>query len=592
MDVETLEPEQEVKLLEPPLGTLGKYVALSYCWGDESALQATKSNLSELLQGVDEDELPATIWDAVELTRYIGVQYLWVDALCIIQDDTQDWVRESARMSAVYAQAFLTISASSVASSRASFLHQSRGNKEVLFHWQSPETATRVLDADDAADTSPARGGMLPVRRTTRSGFHQDPNDEIIDPTMTRAWTLQEHALSTRLVCFSTDEIQWTCRTLRACECGNPEEHQSPGLEQLQRGLHLARVWRNTFDLFQFWTVIVEAYCRRDLTCTQDKLPALSGLAHEFFKAYNDAKLENLVELPPLQYLAGLWNFELPMTLLWSSSHRPSEDNQFVDYRAPSWSWASVEGRVHVGMSPKFARIESQVEILAAVCTPANSSDPFGQVVREGTFLRLRAIVLETKLWLRRQALGRQVEEMTPYGRVFADGDLEEVLVGWGGSSAAAATASASAAVDGGKTVTSDPVQIRTLQRLRRRSQRSLYAAARKDIKRALSVSESENGSTAQESDISSGSDEESDSATSGRHVWKRTELGRQFTVWLLHVADYDYGGKHQTTHPLVLGRPAGDEQVYERLGHLHVRHKNKWAEDIAGQAKSTVTII
>lgn len=420
------------------------------------------------------------------------------------------------------------------------------------------------------------------------SGFHQAPDDDIIDPTMTRAWTLQEHALSTRLVCFSTDEIQWTCRTLRACECENPEQHDSPRLEQLQRELHLHRVWRDTFDLCHFWTGIVEAYCRRELTCMRDKLPALSGVADEFFKTCNKVKLETLVEVPPIQYLAGLWSFELPTMLLWFS-YQFSADTRFVDYRAPSWSWASVEGTV--GKMPKFARIEPQVEILAAVCTPANSGDPFGQVVREGTFLRLRAIVLETKLWLSQRSPRFAVQETTRYGTVFADGDLEEVLVFWGKSSAAAATASASAAVDDGKAVTSDPVQIRTLQRLHRRPQRSSHAAEMKEFKRARSVSGSESGS-AEELDTTSRSDEESDSASSGRHVWNRTELGRQFTVWLLHVADDDTGGKDQTTHLLVLGRPAGDEQVYERLGYLPVRHNDKWVEDIAGQAKSVVTIV
>lgn len=235
LDVGSSRGVRSVKLFEPPPETTERYIALSYCWGDGIGLQATKSNLSELLRGIDEDELPATIIDAVELARYLGVQYLWVDALCIIQDDSEDWLHESAQMSAVYAQAFLTISASSVASSRSSFLHQSRGNKEILFQLEDDTTSNRHDDTD--VNDGETRRSMLAVRRTAQSGFHQGRRDVIIDPSMRRAWTLQEHMLSTRLVSFSTDEVQWTCRTLRACECGNPEDLQSPRFEELQRDL-------------------------------------------------------------------------------------------------------------------------------------------------------------------------------------------------------------------------------------------------------------------------------------------------------------------------------------------------------------------
>lgn len=305
---------------------------------------------------MEDDQLPLTIRDAVELTRYLGVQYLWVDALCIIQDDTQDWLHESAQMATVYAKAFLTVSASSVPSSKFSFLHKSRGNSEVLF--ELPEKAASGRDFDNAAVyDSGTRPRMLAVQRTTLSGIHQSRHDDIIDPSMLRAWTLQEHLLSTRLISFSTDELQWTCRTLCACECGCPENCESPRLENLQRELDMVRRRRdvncgepmNTRNLeisicFDFWCGIVEAYCRRNLSWMRDKLPALSGVAHEFFQTLKKERLANQVSVQPLRYLAGLWNIEIHKGLMWASG-KPT-DGASETYRAPTWSWASVEGEV------------------------------------------------------------------------------------------------------------------------------------------------------------------------------------------------------------------------------------------------------
>ncbi|KAG8162844.1 hypothetical protein KVR01_007322 [Diaporthe batatas] len=583
LDVGTLETELKIKLVEPSSGTIGRYIALSYCWGDGSSLQATKSNLSELLQGVDEEELPATIRDAVELARQIRVQYLWVDALCIIQDDLQDWIHESARMSAVYAQAHLTISASSVASSRLSFLHQSRGNKEVLFHWQSHVSDTRINGTDHAVDTSLVRSGMLAVRRTTSSGFHQDLYDNIIDPAMTRAWTLQEHALATRLVCFSTDEIQWTCRTLRACECQNPEENESSRLEQLQRRLSLTgregnvaavRADNMSQEALQFWIKLIEAYCRRDLSCVRDKLPALSGVAQEFLKTSIKEQLAEKMMVPPLRYLAGLWSFDIQKMLLW---YPHPQGGSFVEYRAPSWSWASIDGSIR--NAPIYWVLRPRAEVLAAACTPANSDDPFGQVVREGTYLRLRATLVETQMWFSPQSQGREAEVTTPYGWVIVDGDLEEVPINeavWGKSSAATATTA-----DDDIAVTPDPSRTRTLQRRPQKLQQNLHLAERREVNRVLSRYEG-------------GSEEEFDSASHGRQrfIGKGSKPGTKFTVWLLHVADDDLHLMIHSAHLLVLGRPAGDEEVYERLGYLNFYRMDKWAVEFAGQAKSIVTIV
>lgn len=554
---------QNIRIFEPPSGTPGKYIALSYCWGDGNGLKTLRSNLYELLRAVEEDELPATIRDAVELTRCLGVQYLWVDALCIIQDDTQDWLHESAQMSTVYAQAFLTISASSVDSSRFSFLHQSRGNIEAFFPVQEDSTSSQHQEsANDESAT------MVGVRRAPYSGFHQWPARGIVDPSMCRAWTMQEYMLSTRVVSFSTDELQWTCRTLRACECGNPENFGPPHMEELQRSLEMdkhAELSEGTNKgghdrmsiCLDFWDKVVEAYCRRDLSWTRDKLPALSGVAHEFARILDKTELASTGDIPPLRYLAGLWDTRIHRQLCWRA-HSAEHNDLIEEFRAPTWSWASVECVVvmdHFEMNDLIP----QAEILEANCALENPNDPFGQVVREGTYIRIRATVLETQVRITRIAPGWAEECETVYGNIDIDCDLEDIPPNtpiWGPHSAG-----------------------RAVQR-----RRGPMAITRDNMEQSASRASS-SGSDA-------GSDSESEPGRwHNRGTWVESNLGEQFTVWLLHVADRkDFEKTRQEL--LVLCRPAGDQKVYERIGHLLALEGSTWTEDVSGLAKSIVTIV
>lgn len=581
---------QHVKLFEPPAGTPGKYIAISYCWGEGNGLKVIGSNKSDLVQGIDEDELPATIRDAIELARYLRVQYLWVDALCIIQDDTQDWLHESSHMADVYAQAFLTISASSVDSSRMSFLHQSRGNKEVLFQVKDHtinDQHNQGID-ENSLDTQYC---TLAVRRTAVSGFHQDAFDEIIDPSMGRAWTLQEHMLSTRLVSFSTDEVQWTCRTLRACECGSPEDHGAPRLERLRQDLKEAGKTSNQDQLenvgttnldwklicHDFWCIVVETYCRRNLSWMRDKLPALSGVAREFFEIMDESRPRTTTDMLPLRYLAGLWEHELHRGLLWKKGVG-EQDVDPVEYRAPSWSWASIESDVFTFklVRPDLSRkLVPQIEVLEVACALANPADPFGQVLQEGTYLRVRGTVTETQMKLRRKGRGWAVQYDTAHGFIFLDTPVEDVPLNkgaWGEDS-------------GVESVTdnaeeSDPRPSRTVRRRRGKRESDVIADRLK-----------ERASRRSESGPDHRSDDELDDAVP--YDWEEANLGKTFTVWLLLVAE-SHAFDSPSMETLVLGRPAGDEEVYERIGYLAHRHEDnlKWTEQASGQPKSTITIV
>ncbi|OAL48110.1 HET-domain-containing protein [Pyrenochaeta sp. DS3sAY3a] len=117
------------RLHVPPPGSLGQYAALSYCWGSSPPFTTSSANLEERMRGFRLSELPATIRDAVRVARALGMKYLWVDALCIIQGTDEhalaDWKRESAHMEDVYGNAHVTIVAAASRHCNAGMLNVS-----------------------------------------------------------------------------------------------------------------------------------------------------------------------------------------------------------------------------------------------------------------------------------------------------------------------------------------------------------------------------------------------------------------------------------------------------------------------------------
>ena len=99
------------------------YVALSHCWGSLKSCRLTSYNLQHYTKQILPSELPQTFKDAVRVTRLFGFRYLWIDSLCIIQDDRMDWEVESAKMSSIYNHAYLVVAASCAANAEAGFLH-------------------------------------------------------------------------------------------------------------------------------------------------------------------------------------------------------------------------------------------------------------------------------------------------------------------------------------------------------------------------------------------------------------------------------------------------------------------------------------
>ncbi|KAB8075513.1 heterokaryon incompatibility protein-domain-containing protein [Aspergillus leporis] len=121
----------------------GIYATLSYCWGKEAFLTLTNSNYVKLAQGLDEETLPPTVRAVIATTRTLSIPYLWVDALCIIQDSEEDKVREIAQMEEIYASSALTIVATTAESASKGFLYP-RGTPGDSSYYPCPDPTQRL----------------------------------------------------------------------------------------------------------------------------------------------------------------------------------------------------------------------------------------------------------------------------------------------------------------------------------------------------------------------------------------------------------------------------------------------------------------
>ena len=275
-----------------------------------------------MLRGVATSTLPQTIQDAIIVTRKLGLRYLWVDALCIIQDSASDRAAEITKMDRIYQNAQLTISAASAERCQDGFLaSRSRGN--------GPSTGYTNIPC---ACPNGERGNIL--LRDLQS-YYSD-----IEPINGRGWTLQERVLSSRILIYSSWQLQWQCQSRKKWDGGragyfihNPSElsaAENLHFEDESSNCNIPDETENT--PWANWTELVYKYSKRALTEPSDKLPALAGIASRYQNDTNDI------------YCAGLCKANLLTGLKWHvpepADHRPSV------YRAPTWSWASVFGEI------------------------------------------------------------------------------------------------------------------------------------------------------------------------------------------------------------------------------------------------------
>lgn len=184
------------RLVETAQGSSGKYLALSHRWGDLSEEQkfcTYDRNIERLKEVIPVNKLPKSFQDAVRVTRALHIRYLWIDSLCIIQDNTEDWDSESKKMEDVFSNAYCTIAASSAKSSLVGFLGPRRPRDTV--------------------------GIQTPSGPLYLAGFIDDFRAHVEESVLSsRGWVLQERALSRRTIYFTNTQIYWECGRGVFCE--------------------------------------------------------------------------------------------------------------------------------------------------------------------------------------------------------------------------------------------------------------------------------------------------------------------------------------------------------------------------------------
>ncbi|KAF2396740.1 HET-domain-containing protein, partial [Trichodelitschia bisporula] len=337
-------PDGIVKLLEPGGGS-APYVALSHCWGPTRELLTTKDTLQDRKKAISVSAMPQTFKDAVRLTRTLGLRYLWIDSLCIIQDDRADWEYEAARMAGVYAKSYLTIIASRGASDTEGFLG-SRGERRNI------PLSTTISGVSGTVYAFYVPQGL--------AAFNTDHAKMADEPISVRAWTLQERYLPMRKLHFATSQACYECLAHFRTEDGWVQTGTEYSLEE-RHGPYFQGAPRGSTR----WQTILSEYSERKLTNPSDKLPALSGLAQA-------AKAAGLVKG---EYVAGLWRDNFVEELGWQgiggrSSHPPEP-------RGPSWSWASVDngpiGTTNMGSWGDLIEIDD-------IDVPIKGLNPYGEV--------------------------------------------------------------------------------------------------------------------------------------------------------------------------------------------------------------------
>ncbi|KEF58643.1 uncharacterized protein A1O9_06569 [Exophiala aquamarina CBS 119918] len=368
----TLLPARVIKILDDDNLRLvsgaspERYTILSYCWGGTQKFSSTIDTIKSRRAGFKTCQLPQTLQDAVKLTRSLGLEYLWIDVLCIIQDSPNDKEIELPKMPSYYRNAYLTICAGG-------------GSCETGF------LATKIARCEDHPNTG------IPKDLLNMPYF--GPNGEIDDiffreespyslsdePVSKRAWTFQERILSPRVLTYGS-RMMWQCTTTQKSDGGVQDwsfDSRSAsgreiklGLREMQR--HLSLEGKNNVtrqipaENHSLWYKAVEEFCERDMTYPQDKFRAIAALANEFAVVLKD------------DYVAGLWKADFFRGLLWSTW--PSLDVRKPDkWRAPSWSWASVESSVTYSRLPTLHATEL-AKVISIEVTPKSKVFPYGEI--------------------------------------------------------------------------------------------------------------------------------------------------------------------------------------------------------------------
>lgn len=334
LQLDTTQPANEVRLITSH-GRKGTYAALSYCWGspDYPPPKTTIDSLERIQspegRAIGIDTLPATFRDAIALAKHLGLKYLWIDSLCIVQDSESDWEQEASKMGDYFSNAQLVIGASSSDSPWKGMLEPyiAIPNVELPFfdRFGSPTGTVRVFYYEKF-------NSVAPWYRNT--------------PIARRGWTLQETVLAQRLVVFTESTTLWRCSETCCDDVGG-----SIALRDSSDENPFSRLISHagTPDLGNdFWNWVLTSYSARVFTFSKDKMPALKGLCDRYkermgapvwFGLRSDHLLEDL-------HWYREDNHGVPLPVSNNTQVIRPTPGQAKPPAIPTWSWLSIDEKV------------------------------------------------------------------------------------------------------------------------------------------------------------------------------------------------------------------------------------------------------
>ncbi|KAF4416315.1 hypothetical protein FACUT_12676 [Fusarium acutatum] len=348
----------------------GCYAALSHCWGeDPKFLMLTSGNLLDFRSEIQLQKLPASFRDAIITCRRIGIPYIWIDSLCILQSGVgshEDWLSHSEDMHLVYHNCALNISIDvSGNPHEGAFRSRNPTYLQDCYVWSPlyapPESSSR--NEHEIGDDTESTNLWTVCAIFTADDFSWARVDL---PLSDRAWVFQERLLSPRTLHFGSDRISWECDRSR-----NLTEYLPEGVSD-DRWYGFDCLAQNAFsvrekaDLFTYYYDLVFPYTNRQLSHPDnDKLVAFAAVARRCISWFGS------------DYCAGIFRSTMPQGLLWEMS-AVGRLGRSKAYRAPSWSWASLDCRVRFDILDDEGTV--LVDVVNAAVELVDPNNQFGQV--------------------------------------------------------------------------------------------------------------------------------------------------------------------------------------------------------------------
>ncbi|KAK3387355.1 HET domain protein [Podospora didyma] len=357
-----------------------EYACLSHCWGTqglhEPPLETTRANIDAFMkEGIVWDKLPKTFQDSIICTRKLGIRYLWIDSLCIIQRDSEDWLHEAGRMASVYDNAKLTLAAAASSNSHGGLFRVSDFQPHEISLGSDGNDGIRLRRYPDPQ--------FFDYQHEIKSGWEEGFSG--VSPLLQRAWVFQERILSRRVLYFTPLELVFECRESNSTESG--QQWANSTVKHRFNAAYNPSTPRE--QLSAMWRSLVDDFTHLKLTRASDTLPAMAGLAKRLLPPGSSSS----------PYLAGLWRDALLADMMWEVS-TPERVSWATNPTLPSWSWARTtapKSFIHGAMATQLC------DAIDARCESQGGGDIFlrvssGHVIMSGFLLPAKSSKMGVKI--------------------------------------------------------------------------------------------------------------------------------------------------------------------------------------------------